>query len=169
MLAQWAGCNPLRRLCAVKARPEVPGRWVAKVASVAPSGKASAVKSKKGGARSWESVMLFNEYQLTALNIRPRITPIPSVSSYFSFPPIRDPTGQSEGFQYLVLRDVGPDLLRLAGTEGGDAPDEAMAVVGHDMVRKIGLVLWTQCAEVGLCRCKLFVCCINRVNSCTLM
>jgi serine/threonine protein kinase len=122
---------------AVKSRPEVPGRWVAKVARIAPAGKASAVKSKKGGARSWESVMLFNEYQLTAMNIRPRIVPVPSVSSFFSCPPLRDPTGQSDGFQYLVLRDVGPDLLRLAGTEGGDAPVEAVAAVGHDMVQAL--------------------------------
>lgn len=123
--------------------------WALKLSVLFPQadgrGKVSAARLKKSrrGNKSKsdvttdESQRLFNEYQITALRIRPIASKDVELARLFSLPPSACATGTGRGYQFLAMRNAGVDMMRLARPLNAKRyPLGAVCAVGVDMVRQ---------------------------------
>jgi hypothetical protein len=121
--------------------------WALKMSVLHPQadgrGKVSAARLKKSrrgntskaDVTTDESQRLFNEYQITALRIRPHASADVELARLFSLPPSACATGSGAGYQFLAMRDAGVDMMRLARPLNVKRyPTGAVCAVGVDIV-----------------------------------
>lgn len=78
---------------------------------------------------------LFNEYQITALRLRAKMTTEPLAMRCLAFPPNAGATGKGAGYRYLAMRDAGSDLaIVTAALNAYRLPIGAVCAIGVDMV-----------------------------------
>lgn len=78
---------------------------------------------------------LFNEYQITALRLRAKMTAEPLAMRCLAFPPSASATGKAAGYRYLAMRDAGSDLaIVTAALNAYRLPIGAVCAIGIDMV-----------------------------------
>ena len=78
---------------------------------------------------------LFNEYQITALRLRAKMTTEPLAMRCLAFPPSVGATGKGAGYRYLAMRDAGSDLsIVTAALNAFRLPIGAVCAIGVDMV-----------------------------------
>ncbi|KAA0166525.1 hypothetical protein FNF27_02087 [Cafeteria roenbergensis] len=84
---------------------------------------------------------LFNEYQITALRLRAKMTTEPLAMRCLAFPPSVGATGKGAGYRYLAMRDAGSDLsIVTAALNAFRLPIGAVCAIGVDMVDALRLM-----------------------------